>query len=72
LPLQDQTLPREQRLSELRQHYSSWPPERGYIVWFTPNQYHHIVSPDELATIADLKLLYSDKTGQIYLVEPTK
>ena len=72
LPFQDQTLPREQRLSELRQHYSSWPPERGYIVWFTPNQYHHIVSPDELATIADLKLLYSDKTGQIYLVEPAK
>jgi hypothetical protein len=72
LPFQDASLPREQRLSELKQYYPNWPPERGYIIWFTPNQYHHIVSPDELATIAHLQLLYSDKTGQIYRVEPAK
>jgi hypothetical protein len=72
LPFQNQALPREQRLVELRRDYAGWPTERGYVIWFTPNQYHHIASPDELATLADLKLLYSDKTGQIYLVEPAK
>ncbi len=72
LPFQNETLPRDQRLAELRQYYPNWPAERGYIIWFTPNQYHHIVSPDELTSIASLKLLYSDKTGQIYLVEAAK
>ncbi len=72
LPFQNETLPRDQRLAELRRYYPNWPPERGYIIWFTPNQYHHIVSPDELAAIASLKLLYSDKTGEIYLVEGPK
>ena len=46
--------------------------KRGYIIWFTPNQYHHIVAPDELTTIANLKLLYKDKTGEIYLVDSGK
>ncbi len=68
LPYEDATLPREQRLVALSKNYPGWPPERGYIIWFTPNQYHHIVAPDELVTIADLKLLYSDKTGQIFRV----
>jgi hypothetical protein len=72
IPFENQDLPREQRLVELRRHYLGWPPERGYIIWFTPNQYHHIVAPDELATIATLKLLYSDKSGQIYSIEPGK
>ncbi|MGE5073103.1 MAG: hypothetical protein ACM3MF_06715 [Anaerolineae bacterium] len=72
MPFENQDLPKAQRLAELRQHYAGWPPEHGYIIWFTPNQYHHIAAPDELATIAKLKLLYSDKTGQIYEVEAGK
>jgi hypothetical protein len=72
LPFQNEALPRERRLAELRQYYPNWPPERGYIIWFTPNQYHHIASPDELATIANLQLIYSDKTGQIYRLEPDR
>ncbi len=72
LPFQNETLPRDQQLAELHQYYPNWPPERGYIIWFTPNQYHHIASPDELASIADLKLIYSDKSGQIFLVEGPK
>lgn len=69
LPFENAALPREQRLIALRENYPNWPEKAGYIVWFTPNQYHHIVAPDELLTIADLKLLYSDKTGQIYAVD---
>jgi hypothetical protein len=72
LPFQNEALPRDQQLKELRQYYPNWPAERGYIIWFTPNQYHHIAAPDELASIAELTLLYSDKTGQIYLVEGSK
>ena len=72
LPFEDATLPPAQRLAALEQHYSDWPPQGGYIIWFTPNQYHHIAAPDELAAFAQLKLLYQDKTGQIYLLEPRK
>ncbi len=72
LPFEDQTLPPDQRLAALQQYYPGWPPERGYIIWFTPNQYHHIAAPAELATFAKLELLYEDKTGQIYLVQAGK
>jgi hypothetical protein len=74
LPFEDSTLPKDQRLAALRNNYPGWPSRPGYIVWFTPNQYHHVASPDELATIADLSLLFDDETGQIYSVSagPTK
>ena len=72
LPYEDATLSRAERLVALPRNYPGWPRERGYIIWFTPNQYHHIVAPDELLTIADLKLLYKDKTGEIYLVDSGK
>jgi hypothetical protein len=68
LPFEDASLPREQRISALKQSYPNWPRESGYIIWFTPNQYHHIAAPDELATVANLRLIYQDKTGQIYYV----
>jgi len=70
LPFEDASLPREQRLAALRQNYPAWPSQPGYIVWFTPNQYHHIAAPDELKTIASLQLLFDDDTGQIYSVAP--
>ena len=72
LPYEDASLPRAQRLAALGKNYPGWPPARGYIIWFTPNQYHHIVAPDELITLAHLKLLFEDKTGQIFLVESAK
>lgn len=68
LPFEDQSLPREQRLAALERNYPAWPERPGYIIWFTPNQYHHIVAPDELVTIADLELLFEDDTGQIFRV----
>jgi hypothetical protein len=69
LPFEDATLQGDQRLAALKQNYPAWPPHGGYIIWFTPNQYHHIVAPDELSTIANLSLLYKDKTGEIYYVQ---
>jgi hypothetical protein len=70
LPFEDAALPRAQRQAALQRDYPGWPPQAGYIIWFTPNQYHHIVAPVDLASIADLKLLFEDKTGQVYLVTP--
>ncbi len=70
LPFEDASLSSEQRLAALKKNYPAWPSQSGYIIWFTPNQYHHIVAPDELSTIAELKLLYKDKTGEIYYVQP--
>ncbi len=69
LPFEDATLTSDQRLAALKQAYPAWPARSGYIIWFTPNQYHHIAAPDELSVIANLKLLYKDKTGQIYYVQ---
>jgi hypothetical protein len=70
LPFEDATLTKDQRLAALRDNYPGWPSRPGYVIWFTPNQYHHIAAPDELATIAKLTLLFEDKTGQIYSVGP--
>jgi hypothetical protein len=68
LPFEDQSLSRAERLEALRRTQADWPAEPGYIIWFTPNQYHHIVAPDELVEIADLRLLFEDETGQIFAV----
>lgn len=68
LPFQDESLSRDERLTSLATNYRGWPERPGYLVWFTPNQYHHIVPPDELATIADLELLFEDETGQVFAV----
>ncbi len=68
LPYEDAGLPPEQRRMALQQAYPRWPPQNGYIIWFTPNQYHHIAPPEDLATLADLELLYSDRNGAIYFV----
>jgi hypothetical protein len=70
LPFEDATLSRDQRVADLKINYPTWPTQAGYIIWFTPNQYHHIVAPDELSTIANLKLLFKDKSGEIYFVQP--
>jgi hypothetical protein len=70
LPFEDASLPDDQRLAGLKKYYPDWPLHSGYVIWFTPNQYHHIAAPNELSAIADLKLLYKDKTGEIYFVQP--
>jgi hypothetical protein len=69
LPYEDASLSRSERLDALKRNFPNWPDKGGYIIWFIPNQYHHIVAPDELSTIADLHLLYHDETGAIYLVD---
>lgn len=69
LPFGDQDLSPGERLEALKRDYPTWPERPGYLVWFSPNQYHHIVAPGELAAIADLELLFEDETGQVFAVK---
>ena len=70
LPFIDSTQSRDERSAALQKYYPGWPADKsGYIIWFTPNQYHFYAPPDDLSSIADLKLLYQDKTGEIYYVQ---
>lgn len=69
LPFVDAGMSRDQQISSLPQYYPAWPVQSGYIIWFKPNQYHNVAAPSELAAIANLKLLYQDKTGEIYYVQ---
>lgn len=53
------------------ENYIGWPHDRpGYLVWFEPNEYIHLLSPEELSQLADLRLIFDDKSGQIYYVQP--
>jgi hypothetical protein len=73
LPFVDPALPRDLQVASLKQDYRGWPGNQpGYVIWFIPNQYHNIAPPEELMMVAGLKLLYADKSGQIYFVQPPK
>jgi hypothetical protein len=49
--------------------YAGWPNDRpGYFVWFKPNEYKHYLSPDELSQFANVTLIYTDESGDIYYV----
>ncbi|RME89507.1 MAG: hypothetical protein D6770_04285 [Anaerolineae bacterium] len=56
-------------VEELRVHYAGWPGEEGgYIFWFLPNEYKHVVPPNVLAEIADVELLFRSEEGEVYAV----
>jgi hypothetical protein len=49
--------------------YQGWPWDKpGYLVWFLPNDYKHVLAPQNLARLADLQLIYKDKDGEVYRV----
>jgi hypothetical protein len=52
------------------QNYIGWPHDQpGYLIWFEPNEYIHLLSPEELSELADLRLVFKDQSGQIYYVQ---
>jgi hypothetical protein len=56
-------------LDDLLERFQGWPDGRpGYLVWFMPNEYDHVLSPAQLAQLADLKLIYHGKDGEVYRV----
>ena len=55
--------------ADLKAAYAGWPYDKpGYFVWFKPNEYKHYLSPKELSQFSELKLIYSDVSGDIYYV----
>lgn len=71
LPQVGNNLSQSERLAILREEYPDWPGKKGgFIIWFTPNEYKHLASPEELGQIARLKLIYQDDDGAIYQLHP--
>jgi hypothetical protein len=65
------TMPVRPEELSMQAAYPGWPGEAdGYILWFTPNEYQHILSPEELSPLAALELLYMDDDAQVYRVTP--
>jgi hypothetical protein len=62
----DQTLDADRLVKE----YKGWPGDQpAYLVWFLPNDYHHILQPNQLSRLAQLNLVYNDPSGKIYMAE---
>jgi hypothetical protein len=54
----------------LVKEYQGWPGDQpAYLVWFLPNDYHHILPPNQLSRLAQLNLVYNDPSGKIYQAE---
>jgi len=54
----------------IKKDYAGWPGDKpGYILWFLPNEFKHVVPPDLLAEIADVQLVFASDRGLIYSVE---
>ena len=69
LPSRDKKLSFSERIDYLKKTYPGWPNGRnGYLIWFKPNQYHHIPFPVELELVARLELIYEDNKGAVYRV----
>jgi hypothetical protein len=59
------------RLALLTQQYGQWPGagQRGYLIWFKNEAYKEsYATPEELSTIAELRMVYSDNQAAIYQV----
>ena len=56
--------------AEIREKYNGWPEDKpGYILWFLPNEFKHVVPPELLAEIADVELIFASEQGMIYSVK---
>ena len=57
-------------LAVIKKNYTGWPGDKpGYILWFLPNEFKHVVPPDLLADIANVQLVFASDRGLIYSVE---
>jgi hypothetical protein len=56
-------------VKEIMKSYKGWPYDQpGYLVWFLPNEYDHVLEPRLLAQLADLRVVYRGDDGLIYHV----
>ena len=60
----------EMNVDEIHDKFTGWPGDKpGYILWFLPNEFKHVVPPDLLAEIADVHLIFASDRGEIYAVK---
>ena len=60
----------EMNLDEIREKHAGWPGDKsGYILWFLPNEFKHVVPPELLAEIADVELTFTSERGIVYSVK---
>ena len=60
----------EMNMDEIRAQYAGWPGDKpGYILWFLPNEFKHVVPPELLAEIADVQLIFENESGLVYSVK---
>ena len=60
----------EMNATVIREKFSGWPGDKpGYILWFLPNEYKHVVPPDLLSEIADVELIFASDQGMVYSVK---
>ena len=56
-------------LAVIREKFTGWPGDKpGYILWFLPNEFKHVVPPELLADVADLELIFASDQGLVYSV----
>jgi hypothetical protein len=63
----------DDRLAYLKQHYGKWPGRdtEGYLIWFAGEAHKEsYATPEELSAVADLREVYSDETGTVYVITP--
>jgi hypothetical protein len=59
--------------TEIRTNFSGWPGDKpGYILWFLPNEFKHVVPPELLAEISNVELIFASEQGMIYSVRAKK
>jgi hypothetical protein len=69
-PLMPRFNPETGTLDEVRVEFAGWPGDKpGYILWFLPNEFKHVVPPEMLAEIAEVKLVFESDRGLIYSVQ---
>ena len=60
----------DMNLADIEKNYASWPADKpGYILWFLPNEFKHVVPPEILAKFADVELVFTSDQGLIYSVQ---
>jgi hypothetical protein len=63
----------EMDLEDIRAKYAGWPGENeGYILWFLPNEFKHVVPPELLDEVANVKLIFASERGMVYSVKAKK
>ncbi len=60
-------------LPAILNEYQDWPPAPGYIIWFDLpelNFKEHVLRPEQLAPLAEIRLIFSGENGSIYRIGP--